>query len=116
MNYENLKQGIKAIADIANGVPEMFRARCFELLLQHLLDSTVSKGARETPPVVERTTKEEIADIQKGKHAPDPPSIPTPSQVLFQGQMEAQGEAQKLSIEGQKELGRLVKELAATGS
>lgn len=37
MKYKGLKQGIKAIAEIADGLPEMFRVRCFELLLQHLL-------------------------------------------------------------------------------
>ena len=36
--------------------------------------------------------------------------------ALFQGQMEAQGGQQKLSTDGQKELGTLIKELATQGS
>jgi len=36
--------------------------------------------------------------------------------ALFQGQMDAQGGPQKLSTEGQKELAKLIKELATPSS
>jgi len=45
MEYEELKDEITAIAEIAAGVPEAFRERCFDLLLTHLLQSQ-----KPTPP------------------------------------------------------------------
>jgi hypothetical protein len=202
MKYEDLKQEIAAIADIAAAVPEAFRTRCFELLLQHLLDSAnLSK-----PPAKheKKDDKPAAKDQHESKDNSDATAIPTPSQIkivmqktgvavddlkrimifeddqvhfvqepttkkiargqiewslllalkngiesnnltvdpenvrsicqekgfydkanfnknfktvsnsaLFQGPMESQGQAQKLSTEGQKELGKLIKELAA---
>jgi hypothetical protein len=204
MNYDDLKDEIKSIAEIANGVPEKFRERCFELLIQHLLDSSqpkkLGKGSDGSP------NKEELEKPDDSKRE-DGSSIPTPSQVkvfmqktgvtvedlrrvvmfedgevhfvqepttqkiargqiewslllalksgiesnsfsvdaetvrsicqekgfydkanfskhfkapgnsiLFQGTIEPQGEAQKLSGDGQKELGKLIKTLASAGS
>lgn len=37
MSYEKLKKEIKEISDIASSVPEAFRERCFEVLLNHIL-------------------------------------------------------------------------------
>jgi hypothetical protein len=37
MDYKKVKEEIKVITEIASGVPEPFRARCFEVLLEHLL-------------------------------------------------------------------------------
>jgi hypothetical protein len=208
MKYEDLKQEIETIAEIADGVPEMFRVRCFELLLEHLLESSVSKKTNnETPPPAKKNNTADDEGGEKPKDSSDASSIPTPSQVkvfmqktgvtlddlrqvvmyednevhflkepttqkiargqiewslllalkngiatnnfsvdpegvrsicqekgfydkanfiknfktpknssLFQGQLDAQGEAQKLSTEGQKELGTLVKEFAARTS
>ena len=39
MKYESLKEEIKSIAEIADSVPETFKERCFEVLLQNLLAS-----------------------------------------------------------------------------
>jgi len=207
MKYEDLKQEIKVIADIADGVPEVFRARCFELLLQHLLDSSTPNRVGDKSPAEGEKGKQDDKGTRKSKDDPDATSIPTPSQVkvfmqktgvtaddlrriaifednevhfvqepttkkiargqiewsllvalkngiatnnfsvdpesvrsicqekgfydkanfiknfktpknatLFQGQMEAQGGPQKLSGDGQKELGTLIKELATQGS
>jgi uncharacterized protein with HEPN domain len=195
VKYRELKAEISAIAEIANGIPEAFRDRCFAVLLQHLLDSE----SKEAPPRKEKQgeVKEKVGEL----------SIPTPSQVkvfmqktgtttadlarvtmyeegevhfvqepktgkiargqiewallialrnaitsnsfsvdpedvrsicqekgfydaanfiknfktpknaaLFQGQLEAQGESQKLTTDGQKELGKLIKELASASA
>ena len=37
MDYGQLKDSIKEIAEIAASVPEQFRDKCFELLLTNLL-------------------------------------------------------------------------------
>ena len=69
MKYSELKEEINAIAEIANGVPEAFRAQCSAVLLEHLLDS---EPKRKSQP------KETSEDPKK------PPSetlIPTPSQI-----------------------------------
>jgi len=42
MDYATLKTEIKEIADIAGSVPEPFREKCFELLLQQLLGGQAS--------------------------------------------------------------------------
>ena len=53
MNYEKLKEEIKQIADLASSVPEQFRGKCFELLLNNLIERQrqPAKGApnQETP-------------------------------------------------------------------
>lgn len=42
MDYEKLKVELKEIAEVAASVPEPFREKCFEILLQHLLLGSVS--------------------------------------------------------------------------
>jgi len=37
MDYSKLKSDIEEITEIAQGVPEAFREKCFELLLSNLL-------------------------------------------------------------------------------
>jgi hypothetical protein len=60
MNYEALKEEIKAIADIASSVPEGFRDKCFELLLTNLI-STTSHPPRDTkPPASEKEPSQEL--------------------------------------------------------
>lgn len=201
MRYEELKEEIKAIAEIANSVPEAFRERCFEILLQNLLSETpkhkkTEEGKREEPsnqpnegqkppgggkssnglptPTAIRvfiqktqTTSEELARVvmfednqvhfirepqghgiakgqiewalllalkngfESGSLEIDPESVRSVCQekgyydspnfqknfknnaVLFAGPMERQGAAQKLTSEGQAELAKVVKELAA---
>ncbi len=75
MNYNKLKQEIKEIAEIASGVPEPFRNKCFETLLQHLLTS--EKPASDKLP--ERkdekpAEKDDTGQSNGGK-------IPLPAQV-----------------------------------
>jgi hypothetical protein len=46
MKYEELKEEIRSISEIAESVPERFRERCFDLLLQRLLDSGAVEARR----------------------------------------------------------------------
>jgi len=47
MDYVTLKAEIKEIADIAASVPEQFREKCFEILLQRLIDGSPSNLGRD---------------------------------------------------------------------
>ena len=47
MDYENLKNELKEIAAVVDSVPEAFRARCFELLLEHLLSGDARRRVAE---------------------------------------------------------------------
>lgn len=49
MNYEKLKKEIKEISEIAASVPETFREKCFEVLLEHVLSGEEKKP--KTPSV-----------------------------------------------------------------
>lgn len=69
MKYSDLKDEINAIAEIANGVPQAFRERCFAVLLQHFLDSEPKKPSQ----------RNEIPE--DGKELDDETPIPTPSQI-----------------------------------
>ena len=71
MKYEDLKKEIKAIADIASSVPEVFREKCFELLLDNLLKCESSAAERQEPPVVQKS--------QQPKHSHS--KLPTPAQI-----------------------------------
>lgn len=85
MKFEKLKEEIKAIAEIAESVPNTFKERCFEILLENLLASTTpepKKLGQEPPPAPPPGQQKE----------PPPPSsengssIPTPSQIkVFMG-------------------------------
>jgi len=195
VKYRELKEEISAIAEVANGVHEAFRERCFAVLLQHLLDSEPKKSSPSkekheegkekrvelsipTPSQIKvfmQKTGVTTADLARvamyedgevhfvqepktGKIArgqiewallialknaitsntfsADPEDVrsicqekgfydaanfiknfKTPKNAaMFQGQMEAQGESQKLTTDGQKELGKLIKELASASS
>ena len=50
MDYSNLKAEIKAIAEIAESIPEAFREKCFELLLNHLLAPAKKPIEKEALP------------------------------------------------------------------
>lgn len=50
MNYNELKDEIKEIGNIAESVPDAFREKCFELLLNHLLSGQVSSANPPPPP------------------------------------------------------------------
>jgi hypothetical protein len=47
MDYEQLKTGVKEIAEIAASVPEQFRDKCFEILLSTLLRQQLPAERRE---------------------------------------------------------------------
>ena len=49
MDYSNLKNEIMEITSIATSIPEPFRAKCFEILLTHLVAVTSKKNDIGTP-------------------------------------------------------------------
>ena len=61
MKYQELKEEIKAIADIASSVPEGFRDKCFELLLTNLIDTTAKPSGNAKPPTSEKETTQELS-------------------------------------------------------
>jgi hypothetical protein len=193
LDYEKLKIEIKAIAEIANGVPQAFQERCFEVLLQHLLAGGGSP--RDDPPPDEENngggpggsatipqpsqvkvflnkTKLSMDDLAKvvmwedqqvhflkepttnkiargqiewslllglksgiesNSFSVDPESVRSICQekgfydaanfsknfksaknaALFQGEMDSQGESQRLSSDGQEALAKLIKSLSS---
>lgn len=48
MDYAKLKQEIREIAEIAEGAPDAFKEKCFEVLLNHL----ISAAPKPSPPNV----------------------------------------------------------------
>jgi hypothetical protein len=60
MNYEQMKAGVKEIAEIASAVPECFREKCFELLLSNFLNQECGRKPLKpepTPPETPPSTK-----------------------------------------------------------
>ena len=98
MNFDQLKQQVKEISDVAQGVPESFRDKCFEILLSRLLDDlepTRPGGAPTDRPVVEPAR----TDGSRGG------AIPTPSQIrVFMGRTDVTQEelASVLMYEGEE--------------
>ena len=77
MNYDALKEEIKEITKVAAGVPEPFRQRCFEILLEHLLaTSKLSSRAAEDEPGAKLTPPPAQPAAPGSADA-----IPTPAQV-----------------------------------
>src|SRR4030081_310661 len=81
MKYEELKEEIKSISEIAECVPEAFRERCFEVLLQNLLQGS-------TPPYTSAKTKTEADEseeaaskLRKPPGSASEGTIPTPAQI-----------------------------------
>ena len=60
MNYEKLKKEIKEISEIAASVPESFREKCFEVLLEHVLsgEKKPEKPSTHKDKEEEKTEKE----------------------------------------------------------
>ncbi|AEU35452.1 hypothetical protein [Granulicella mallensis] len=77
MKYEEFKEEIKAIAEIADSVPQSFKERCFEVLLQNLLASTPSTATAALPPVQQPPADTNDVKPPVGVNG----TIPTPSQV-----------------------------------
>jgi hypothetical protein len=80
MDYERLKEEIKTIADIASGMAEAFREKCFELLLQHLLAGTTPTPAMRGEPV----KWEPMANEQHADSSAQKPRLPAQVRVLLQ--------------------------------
>ncbi len=77
MDFRHLKSGIKEISEIAASVPEPFRVKCFETLLNELL-------AGEKPPHEQQTPKKDDVgkkDDLPPKLPPGPSTIPMNSQL-----------------------------------
>lgn len=77
MDYGKLKKEIKEIVDVASSVPEAFRERCFEILLETLLSE--GKGDRSSVETRKKEIKPEEDTQDHGKPAGE--SIPTPAKV-----------------------------------
>jgi len=65
MDYATLKTEIKEIAEIAGSVPEQFRDKCFEILLQRLVEG----ASRATPAAGERKVAPEETPLAHGRCA-----------------------------------------------
>lgn len=71
MDYQRLKKEIKEIAEIAGALPEPFKEKCFEILLNNFLTcSRVKIKGKETKP-----------DEEKQKRDSESQDIPIPSQA-----------------------------------
>ena len=79
MKYEELKEEIKVIAEIADSVPEAFRERCFEVLLQNLLTSVAAAERPTQKPPGKPAATDEPQDAPLP--AANDGSVPTPSQI-----------------------------------
>lgn len=87
MKFEKLKEEIKAIAEIADSVPEAFKERCFEILLENLLTPAspdTKKVAQETPGTAAvPAAQPKEADVPASENGS---TIPKPSQIkVFMG-------------------------------
>ncbi|WP_018417414.1 hypothetical protein [Teredinibacter turnerae] len=78
MDYEKLKKELKDIAEVASSVPEAFRERCFEVLLEHLLSDSSEAKSIPLAKDVKGKKRDELLD-DPGKPAGQ--SIPTPAKV-----------------------------------
>lgn len=91
--YAHLKNEIQELAEISNSVPEPFRTRCFEILLQHFLSEQFGPKA-SSANIVDTTNSSESAvhdnasstDIDSRAKSTISGKLPTPSQVkVFMG-------------------------------
>ncbi|HWR13839.1 MAG TPA: hypothetical protein VN577_03365 [Terriglobales bacterium] len=87
MNIDEFKAQVKDIAELSATVPEPFREKCFEVLLQHLIrqadsDWDSARGSREVKKRVE--TAEEDAGNESGGNAETPDaSEPVSSEAVL---------------------------------
>lgn len=66
MNYDQLKLEVSEIVAISKDVPEEFRAKCFEMLLQHLLKAA-SPPERDKVASVEEKQQEKRSESDSSK-------------------------------------------------
>ena len=66
MNYQELKEEIKTIAEISDNVPEKFKEKCFEILMNHLL-----KEANGTTPAEKNEITQTNQNIDNQKNMID---------------------------------------------
>lgn len=76
MDFKQMKSGIKEISEIAAAVPEPFRAKCFETLLNALL-AEEKPAQEERPPKEDKPKKEN----ETPRHPPDSTTIAMNSQL-----------------------------------
>ena len=83
MDFATLKTEIKEIADIAASVPEQFRDKCFELLLQQLLGSNPAPGSNQQSrsETATRDSATPGADTGSRKERGTPSTIPVKAQL-----------------------------------
>jgi hypothetical protein len=70
MDFKQLKSGIKEISEIAAALPEPFRAKCFETLLNALL-AEVKPAQEQKPPKDDKNKRENV-----------PPNLPPASNTI----------------------------------
>lgn len=88
MDYQKLKKEIKEIADIAAGVPDTFKEKCFEVLLNHLISETP-----KPPPRNDRAP--ETGNIGAPSPATDLP-VTTQLRVFMQKNGISEGEVKSI--------------------
>ena len=100
MDYTKLKDEINEIAEISSAVPEHFRAKCFELLLNHLL-SPATKAGQDTAPVVDLGSHKPPNTNLDGEHAvPKPAAVPTETRGLSLEELERKHILEVLEMTG----------------
>lgn len=80
MNYERLKSEVKEIAAVAAEVPEQYRDRCFEILLQALIADT-QPPKRVQPPPKDDAGEQPPPPPRVEDRGDTLPKIPLPAQV-----------------------------------
>lgn len=81
MNFERLKRGMAKIVEIAQTVPEPFRERCFDALLNALLNEGDARPPAPPPPPAQPTPAAAAAE------PPAPPAGTQSGALPLKGQM-----------------------------
>jgi hypothetical protein len=68
MDYKGLKSSIKEISEVASSVPEQFRDKCFELLLNSLLAEHHPAASRKNEGHQREDADSEAKDNKETKH------------------------------------------------
>ena len=82
MKYEDLKDEVRVIAEIADSVPTRFKERCFEILLERLLDTAMGEkepGHKMINPLTDPLAETDAGKMQQADAATG--KIPMPSQI-----------------------------------
>ena len=112
MDYGRIKKEIKEIAEISSGVPEAFRERCFEILLENLLAES-KEASPPSNPVHKENPPPAKNNIDPGKPAGQSIPIPAKVRVFMQRSGVTDDDLQALFLFEDEEL-HFIKEPAAT--